>query len=305
MARSAPAPDSLGIQPAAGSSVETFADGSSGRISEFRGADGTTMIPAFIRKPKGAGPFPVMVILHGGAKGAEATYMMARSRPPAVEFAAAGFAVATIDYRSTNVPLRFPGGAIVFPPHPPIELNDTLAAMEAVRHTPSLDGSRIAVMGGSHGGYVMSKLISRTNVRCGIICSPAIFDVIELGRALDRGVEMIQIIKNKIAEGEQKYGAPLEEVAKHPEAYGYDSPMMEAAKVRCPVMIINGRNDTSSPPTVMDVWAQKLRAAGKEVETYMPEHAPHGFYFGSPKVLDPETGEAARRAVAFVRKHCA
>jgi len=26
------------------------------------------------------------------------------------------------------------------------------------------------------------------------------------------------------------------------------------------VMIVNGRNDTSSPPAVMEVWADKLRA---------------------------------------------
>jgi acetyl esterase/lipase len=69
-------------------------------------------------------------------------------------------------------------------------------------------------------------------------------------------------------------------------------------------MIINGRNDKSSPPSVMEVWAEKLRAAGKDVETYMPDDAPHGFYFGIPKPR-PETDEACRRAVAFVRRHFA
>jgi dipeptidyl aminopeptidase/acylaminoacyl peptidase len=261
------------------------------------------MIPAFLRRPKGAGPFPVVVILHGGDKTAEATYEMARTRPPAIDFVKAGWAVMTIDYRSTKVPLRFPGGAIVFPPHPPIELNDTLASIAAVRRVPFIDGKRVAVMGGSHGGYVMSKVISRTDVRCGIICSPAIFDLIELSRALDKNVPMIQHIKDKIAEGEQKYGAPMEEIARHPEAFGYESAMNEVAKVRGAVMIINGRNDTSSPPSVMDVWAERLRAAGKEVETYMPDNAPHGFYFGNPQALRAETYEAARRAVAFVGKH--
>ena len=301
-ARAAQPGSAPGVRPAEGSEPESFPDGSTGRISEFPGSEGT-MLSAYLRKPKGAGPFPVVVILHGGAQGKDATYGMARTKPPAVEFVAAGWAVVTIDYRPTAVPLRFPGGAIVFPPHPPIELNDTLAAIEAVRKTPSLDPKRIAVMGGSHGGYVMSKLISRTGVRCGIVCSPAIFDLIELARALDRNVPMIQVIKNKIAEGEQRYGAPLETIAKHPKAYGYESPMGEAAKVRCPVMIVNGRNDTSSPPSVMEVWAEKLRTAAKQVETYMPDNAPHGFYFASPKALHPETDESTRRVVAFVRKH--
>jgi dipeptidyl aminopeptidase/acylaminoacyl peptidase len=60
------------FRSAEASEPESFPDGSTGRISEFRGCDGT-MIPAFVRKPKGQGPFPVAVILHGGARGKDAT----------------------------------------------------------------------------------------------------------------------------------------------------------------------------------------------------------------------------------------
>src|ERR1700688_4185449 len=99
---------------------------------------------------------------------------------------------------STTVPLAEPGGAVVFPPMPPIEVNDTLAAIEAVRRLPFIDGKRVAVMGGSHGGYVMSKVISRADLRGGILCSPAIFDLIELWKAREQKVDMVQVIKNKI-----------------------------------------------------------------------------------------------------------
>jgi dipeptidyl aminopeptidase/acylaminoacyl peptidase len=291
-----------GIRSAEGSEVETFPDGSTGRISEFRGADGT-FVAAYLRRPKGAGPFPVVVILHGGAFGKNATYGMARNKPPVADFVAAGCAVFAIDYRPTTVPLTEPGGAVVFPPLPPIEINDTLEAIEAVRHLPFIDGKRVAVMGGSHGGYVMSKVVSRADLRGGILCSPAIFDLIELWKAREQKVDMIQVIKNKIADGEQKYGAPMAAIAKDPAAYGYESPMTEASKVRCAIMIINGRNDTSSPVSVMEAYAGKLRALGKEVDTYFPDNAPHGFYFASPKPLHPQTDEAATRAVAFIRKH--
>jgi len=291
-----------GIRSLEGSVLESFPDGSTGRISEFRGADGT-MIAAFVRKPKGSGPFPAVMILHGGAPGKEDTYTVGRTRQPGPEFVAEGWALIAIDYRSEDVPLRFPGGAVTFPRLPPIEVNDVLGAIEQVRRLPFVDGSRIAVMGGSHGGNVMSRVISRTNLRGGIICSPAIFDPIELWKALERKVEMVQPIKNKIAECEQKYGGTMDAIARNPEAFGYQSPMTETPKVRCPVLIINGRNDTSSPPSVMEVWAERLRAAGKEVETYMPDNAPHGFYFGIPKPLHPETDEAVGRSVAFIRKH--
>ena len=52
-----------GIRPPAGSVPENLPDGSTGRISEFRGADGT-MIACYVRRPKGQGPFPAVVLLH-------------------------------------------------------------------------------------------------------------------------------------------------------------------------------------------------------------------------------------------------
>ena len=85
---------------------------------------------------------------------------------------------------------------------------------------------------------------------------------------------------------------------KRPQDY---TPLTEAANVRCPLLLVSGRDDSSSPPSVMETYAAKLRAAGKEVELYLPDHGPHGFYFGNPRI--PETEEVARRAVAFIAKH--
>jgi acetyl esterase/lipase len=72
--------------------------------------------------------------------------------------------------------------------------------------------------------------------------------------------------------------------------------------MRRPILIINGRNDTSSPVAVMETYRDRLRAAGKSVDTYFPDNAPHGFYFGNPRPLHPQTDEAIARAVDFIRK---
>jgi dipeptidyl aminopeptidase/acylaminoacyl peptidase len=133
------------------------------------------------------------------------------------------------------------------------------------------------------------------------LCSPAIFDFIELSRAIDSGIPAIDHIKDKVAEAEQRYGAKMNIVAHNPECYGYETPMTEAARVRCPILIINGRNDTSSPVAVMETYRDKLRAAGKIVETFFPDDAPHGFYFGNPKHLHPQTDDAITRAVEFIK----
>jgi dipeptidyl aminopeptidase/acylaminoacyl peptidase len=175
-----------------------------------------------------------------------------------------------------------------------------------VRNLSFIDGHRIAIMGGSHGAHVYSEVVVRTNISCAVLCSPAIFDLIELARARNNQVPEVSAITNAITEGEKRYGATMDEVSKHPECYGYQSPLTEAAQTRCPILIINGRNDTSSPVIVMETYRDRLRAAGKSVETYFPDDAPHGFYFGVSHSPRPEeTAESARRATAFIRKHFA
>ena len=299
--RKSSADDGLWVRPAQGSEEENLPDGSTGRVSEYRGCEGT-FIAAYLRRPKGKGPFPAVVVLHGGGVSPKGTYGMGRENPLTTAFVGEGWAVLSIDFRETAVPLARPGGAITFPALSPIEWHDAIAATEDARNLSFVDGRRIAVIAGSHGAYVMSHVVSRASIQAAVLCSPAIFDFVELSRAIDAGVPAVDPVKNKVAEAEQRYGAKMEVVAKNPDCYGYETPMTEVANVRCPILIINGRNDTSSPVAVMEVYRDKLRAAGKVVETYFPDDAPHGFYFGNPKPLHPQTDEAISHAADFIRK---
>ncbi len=296
-----PEDDALWVRPGQDSGEEDLPDGSIGRISEYRGCEGT-FIAAYLRRPKGKGPFPAVVVLHGGGVSPKGTYSMGRENPLTAAFVAARWAVLSIDFRETAVPLARPGGAITFPALSPIEWHDAIAATEDARSLSFVDSRRVAVIAGSHGAYVMSHVVSRADIQAAVLCSPAIFDFIELSRAINAGVPAVDPIRNKVAEAEQRYGAKMDAVAKNPECYGYDTPMTEVAKVRCPILIINGRNDTSSPVAVMELYRDKLSAAGKTVDTYFPDDAPHGFYFGNPKPLHPQTDEAISHAVDFIRK---
>jgi dipeptidyl aminopeptidase/acylaminoacyl peptidase len=281
-------------------STEQLPDGSTGQAVSFQGSDGTS-IPAYTRRPKGAGPFPVVVILHGGAPDAGITYALGHAAiPPIADFIAAGWAVMVIDYHAN-------------PTVPSTDREDAMAAIEAARRLTFVDSSRVALFGGSHGGNVISRIVSRVDVRCAVMCAPAVLDLIEISRAIDRGGEVAGVLKKMVAAAQQKYGAPLAQVANDPVKYGYESALLEAARVRCPVMIINGRNDTSAPIAVSQAYVDKLQAAGKEVETYFPDNGLHGFYFGflgnrgsgKPADVTPETREAARRAAIFIRRHFA
>ncbi len=271
---------------------EQLPDGSTGRAIEIQAADGIG-IAAYIRRPAGPGPFPVVVMLHGGGSSKEATYALGRSlNTPTKDFIAAGWAVFALDFRPN--PRRMLD---------PREWDDTIAAIRRVRSAPFIDATRVALLGGSHGANVSARLASRVDASCAVLCAPAGLDLIEVARLIEQGQEVAAGLKKLIAELESKHGVKISEIAKKPEAFGYSSAFTEAAAVRFPLLIVNGRNDNASPIPVIEAYTARLRAAGKTVETYVPENGPHGFYFGRPPI--PETNEAARRAVAFIRKHFA
>lgn len=271
---------------------EELSEGSLGQETEFQGVGGI-VIPAYVRKPKGEGPFPVIVLLHGGRYGKAATMGLGRStQSPVGDFIQTGWAVYSIDYRPSEKI------AIV-----PIEFDDSVQAVKAVRELPFVDRYRVGLMGGSHGAQVSSRVVSRVDVSGAVLCAPAAIDLIEVKKAAERGEAVVPILNKMIADMETERGAQAEEIEKDPAKYSYGSALTEAAEVRAPILIVNGRNDDNSPTTVIDAYVTKLRAAGKQVETYLPENGPHGFYFGRPDI--PETKEAARQMVAFLQQNFA
>ncbi len=147
----------------------------------------------------------------------------------------------------------------------------------------------------------MARITTRVDASGGILCAPAGLDMIELAKVIKAGQKINPALKSMVKATERRAGASIEEIEKDPAKYHYSSPLTEAAKVRFPLFLISGRNDVSSPIPPLEAYAKKVREAGKQVETYFPDNGPHGFYFGLPQEI-PETKEAARRAVAFLRK---
>ena len=271
---------------AAADDWESFPDGSTGQVTEFHGVGGLG-IPAYVRRPDGPGPFPVVVLLHGGRHGKEPTYALGRSmKSPTVDFLKQGWAVYSIDYR--------PAERIAIEP---IETDDSIEAIKTVRQLPFIDPARVGLMGGSHGANEASKLISRVDASGAVLCAPAAMDLIEVKKAVAGGEKVVSILLKLIGDMEKQYGASAEEIEKDPAKYGYHTAMTDAADVRCPVLIVNARNDDNSPIPVIDAYVKKLRAAGKQVETYLPAAGGHGFYWGRPDI--PEYRESTRLAVAF------
>jgi len=289
---------------------EKLSDGVSGQLAGFEGVDGVK-IAGYVRKPAGAGPFPIVIILHGGGPSARAVSaegdqakaealtkeatragnaLGRASNAPIPEFLAHGWAVYTIDYRPKP---RYPLD--------PLEWDDTVIAVNKARSFSFGDPKRVAIFGGSHGGHVTGRMTSRVDLTCAVLCAPAGLDLIELSRLAGKGTP-IGGNQRLVREFEQRTGVKLTEVEQKTESHNYTSLLTEVPKIRCPILLISGRNDDNAPLPVMDLFVEKLRAVGKEAETYHPDNGPHGFYVGLPKVI-PETAESTRRAVAFIKKH--
>jgi dipeptidyl aminopeptidase/acylaminoacyl peptidase len=62
-----------------------------------------------------------------------------------------------------------------------------------------------------------------------------------------------------------RFGGTPEE---QPERYAVSSPITYAPYVKAPVLIIQGRNDTRTPPRSVEVYEARMKALGKTIEVH-------------------------------------
>jgi acetyl esterase/lipase len=95
-----------------------------------------------LRRPTGAGPHPLVVLIHGGAW--KSTYNLIHAGHMAIALTAEGYATFNIEYRRVGDP----GGVW------PGTYEDVLAAVDHVRQLPGIDPARIVIAGHSAGGQL-------------------------------------------------------------------------------------------------------------------------------------------------------
>jgi dienelactone hydrolase len=114
---------------------------------------------AVLRKPPGAGPFPVVVWFHGGLTAFPLARLQARARDLATgpRFLAAGYVFVAPTYRSRDID-----------PQATDTVDDALATIEYVRTLPFVDRQSIVVCGCSGGGDLALQVAARTEV-CAVV----------------------------------------------------------------------------------------------------------------------------------------
>jgi dienelactone hydrolase len=246
-------------------------------------------VAAAIRKPKGDGPFPAMIMFHGAPGGRGMEQLVGWSRgdhggPVWERFLQEGFVVAVADYRGGNMNLMSsPSTAMV------TSTDDGLAVIDYVKALPYVDPARINLYGVSLGGNLVMNLISKVTVHSAIVGAPAA--IWFLG---------IQLPPGGPGSGPDRFkdAKPDPEIARK-----------NIDPIKTPVLILVGTADSLLP--VATLLHDALAAAGKSVRMEVYEHGYHDFCLGPQgqtrrdlpqgEVLLPAALDALEKSVKFAK----
>jgi dipeptidyl aminopeptidase/acylaminoacyl peptidase len=147
-----------------------------------------------------------------------------------------------------------------------VDVQDCLLAADFLQSQAGIQAGRIAILGGSYGGYlVVSCLAGDPQYRyaCGVT-RYGDADLFSSWALCDRSTRRYT---------EMQIGAP----ANQPDAYRKGSPISKVDNIRKPLLILHGLADTVVPPQASEELVEALRQAGKpfEYKTYAGEG--HGF----------------------------
>jgi len=115
-------------------------------------------VHGWVLKPAGTGPFPVVLMVHGGPFAQYGWTLFDEAQV----YVGAGYAVVMGNPRGSAGYGERHGRAIVGD-FGNLDAKDVLALLDAALADPELDGDRIGVMGGSYGGYMTSWLVAHSD----------------------------------------------------------------------------------------------------------------------------------------------
>lgn len=146
------------------------------------------------------------------------------------------------------------------------DTQDCLYGAKYLRALPGIDPDRIAIMGGSYGGYMTICSLSRDPeylFACGIAKygdSNLISSWAQCNRELRLYTEIF-------------LGHP----SQNRQIYLEGSPIRDVANVQKPMLILHGLLDDVVPPEASEEWVEALRRHDKTFEYKTYSNEPHGF----------------------------
>lgn len=217
----------------------------------FDNRDGVS-IHGFVAAPPGEGPFPTIMLVHGGP-----TWLSADDWDPEVQaYVDHGFAVGLVNYPGSTGYGRAWRDAIVGDIGR--EAHDIVAGLEDLVSRGIADPDRAVIGGWSWGGYntLLSVGMFPDRWRAAIGGVP----VGDYAACYDELSPDLQAYDRYLLGGHTPHELP--------ELMAERSPIVFADRVRTPTIVLAGRNDTRCPFDQAVAWVEAVRAAGGEVELY-------------------------------------
>ncbi len=212
-------------------------------------ADGATLLHAALYRPAdpAATPPPCVVWVYGGPHAQYVKNAWEMTTYPLRQYLAqSGVAVLVVDNRGSN----FRGLAFEAPLAGHlggVEIADQCAAVEQLAAGGEIDGSRVAMTGGSYGGFMtLMSVIRRPDVfRCGVAIAPV---------TDQRGYDTAYI--------ERYLGSPIDE----PDAYVRSSVLPHADGLNGSVLVIHGAIDENVHLRHSIRLAAAVQANGRDLD---------------------------------------
>lgn len=205
-------------------------------------------------------PRPLLVILHGGPTGQFGVGWSGNVQ----YFVQRGWTVFTPEYRgSTGY-----GRAYTQTLHHNwgvYDVYDTIDGIDDLISRGGIDRERVAVMGGSAGGYTVLILLALAGdrIRAGV----DLFGVTDLWE-LEIGTHRLEAHYNHTLVG------PLPEAASR---YDERSPLNLAYRIKGPLLVLQGEDDPVVPKWESDLMVDKVRQSGGQVEYHLYHGEGHGW----------------------------
>ena len=218
-------------------------------------------------RPAGAGPFPVVVLVHGGCWTIEYGGIT-QMRNVAGALSAQGIAVWNVEYRRHDEA----GGGYPGTYH---DINAALDKLGAEAASHQLDTSRIVAMGHSAGGQLVQWIAGRSKIPASSPLFQAsilpVREIISLGGLADLRNEQALIQSSCGRDTAQLAGLPS---ASRPDVF-VDTNAAELMPNGSRTLLVTGELDTISPPRAAHDYAKRAKAAGDHAEVLILPRASH------------------------------
>jgi dipeptidyl aminopeptidase/acylaminoacyl peptidase len=232
-------------------------------------------VKAILLLPEGAGPFPGLVVNHGGMSGIDERVLNAGRR-----LRDRGYVVILPSFRGedgSEGALDVAAG----------DVRDSLAALDLLSARDDVDANRIGMWGNSRGGLTTLLAAQQAkSLRCAatsaaILSAEDLFEIF----ASRQDPQLAEVLR-------MMGGTPQEQ----PEEYARRSPLTHIERLRCPVLVLHAEDDA-----VVNIRsAHEIRNALERTDH--PEFAVKTFASGGHRVVfdNPEAGAALD---AFLDRH--